>query len=398
MASTREKYTSKGQRYYEIRVSRGRGKARMTTRWYVPDGWSQRAINRELIKISAEFERRCTTGEIVSRDEQKKSDLLKRQEAAKILTLKQYAEQVFMPAKTITLAENTRESYQSNLNTWILPRLGQIKLPEIKAADISALLLDMQAQGKALSTVLTNYTILNQLFKMAYIADDIDRNPMDRVQRPHARKGEMRNEQPKAYTAEELHQILNALNNEPLKWQALIRLIADTGIRRGECCGLRWKYCDFKKNTITIKGNLCYTKAKGVYLDTPKADQSRVIDVDPDVMQLLRLLQVEQAESCISPFVFSQEGSSEPMNPQSPTRFFHTFGKKYGIPDFHPHKLRHTFASVAIAAGADIASVSGKLGHSDMALTLRWYTHTNAEGMKRAGELFREAVNAAATG
>ena len=86
------------------------------------------------------------------------------------------------------------------------------------------------------------------------------------------------------------------------------------------------------------------------------------------------------------------------MNPQSPTRFFHTFGKKYGIPDFHPHKLRHTFASVAIAAGADIASVSGKLGHSDMALTLRWYTHTNAEGMKRAGELFREAVNAAATG
>ena len=58
----------------------------------------------------------------------------------------------------------------------------------------------------------------------------------------------------------------------------------------------------------------------------------------------------------------------------------------------HPHKLRHSFASVAITNGADIASVSEALGHSDKAVTLRMYTHADQESIKRAGEVFREAL------
>lgn len=67
--------------------------------------------------------------------------------------------------------------------------------------------------------------------------------------------------------------------------------------------------------------------------------------------------------------------------------------EKNGIDHFHPHKLRHTFASVAITAGADIASVSEILGHSDKALTLRIYTHADTDSIKRASDIFREAVN-----
>ena len=80
------------------------------------------------------------------------------------------------------------------------------------------------------------------------------------------------------------------------------------------------------------------------------------------------------------------------MHPQSPTRRFKTYGEKYNISDFHPHKLRHTFASVAITSGADIASASGKLGHSDSAVTLRMYTHANQEAIKNAGSIFRSAL------
>lgn len=68
------------------------------------------------------------------------------------------------------------------------------------------------------------------------------------------------------------------------------------------------------------------------------------------------------------------------------------FGERYGINDLHPHKLRHSFASVAITSGADIASVSEKLGHSDKAVTLRMYTHADAECMKRASNIFRDAL------
>ena len=62
------------------------------------------------------------------------------------------------------------------------------------------------------------------------------------------------------------------------------------------------------------------------------------------------------------------------------------------IKGLHPHMLRHSFASVAITNGADIASVSEKLGHSDKAVTLRMYTHADEASISRASDIFREAI------
>ena len=88
MPSTRKKVNKSGQTFYEIRVSRGRGKSYLTKRWYVPEGWSQRAIDRELASVAAEFERQCSNGEIISRAEQREKDAQEAAEAARILTLK----------------------------------------------------------------------------------------------------------------------------------------------------------------------------------------------------------------------------------------------------------------------------------------------------------------------
>lgn len=395
MPSIREKQTKDGRTFYEIQVSRGRSRSRLTSRWYPPEGWSKKAIDRELTKVAAEFERRCDNGEAISRAEQKEKDLLQKQEAAKIQTLRQYGERVFMPAKAVTISENSRSSFQGNLDCWIYPALGEMKMPDITAANISALLLDMQAQGKAHATCIKVYTVLKSLFKMAYLSDIIQKNPMDKVERPKQRKDEVRGIEAEAYTIEEVKHILSCLEKEPLKWQALIRLLVDTGIRRGECCGLQWKDVDFKGSTITVAGNLCYTPQKGVYLDTPKNGKTRIIDVDADVIALLQQLRQQQASHALSAFVFTQDNSPEPMHPQSPTRYLKKFAARYGIDDLHPHKLRHSFASIAITNGADIASVSEKLGHSDKAVTLRMYTHADAESMKRASQIFRDALKKA---
>ncbi len=395
MPSIRKNTTKAGKDFYEIRVSRGRGKSYLSTRWYVPDGWSQKAITRELAKVAADFERRCDAGEVISRSEQKENDLLQMQEAAKIMTLRRYGETVFMPSKTVTISENSRCSFQGNLDHWIYPALGDLKMPDITPANISALLLSMQSQGKSHGTCVKVYTILNSLFKMAYMSDTIPKNPMDKVERPKPRKGEMQKTGVEAFTAEELSHILSCLDQEPLKWRAMVRLLADTGIRRGECCGLQWKDIDFQNNLITIAGNLCYTPDKGIYLDTPKNGKTRTIDIDPGVTDLLHQLRIEQAGHAISSFVFTQENSPEPMHPQSPTRYLKQFSERYGIPGLHPHKLRHSFASVAITNGADIASVSEKLGHGDKAVTLRMYTHADQESIKRASQIFRDALKKA---
>lgn len=300
MASTRIRTTKDGQTFYEIRVSRGRARSYLTTRWYPPAGWSQKAIDRALTKEAAEFERRCHEGEVTSRAEQKENDLRQKQEIAKIQTLRQYGEKVFMPAKTVTMSENGRCAYQGNLDHWIYPTLGELKMPDITAADISALLLSMQSAGKANATCVKVYTILHSLFKMAYMSDVLSVNPMDRVERPKPRKSERRDKPIEAYTASELQRIFSAIDTEPLKWRVLMRLLIDTGIRRGECCGLQWKDIDFSACTVTISGNLCYTPQKGVYLDTLKSGKVRTIDVAPEIIGLLRELRLEQSREAIS--------------------------------------------------------------------------------------------------
>ena len=392
MASKRLKITKDGRRYYEIRVSRGRGQSYLVSRWYVPEGWSARAIERELAKQAADFERRCKSGEVLSHTERKEKEKREAQEAAAIQTLKQYGEGVFMPAKAVRCSENTRSSFQGMLNKHIYPVLGDIKMPDIKSAQITKLLLNVQAEGKAHATVVKIYNILNLLFKMAYLGDMIDRNPMDKVERPRPRKEEVCSGEVESYTAEELRYILQCVDKEPLKWRAMLHLLIDTGIRRGEACGLQWKHINFANHSITIAGNLCYTAEKGIYLDTPKSRKIRTIDIDPAITALLWELRLDQSQKAISQYVFTQEGSIEPMHPQTPTRYMQKFAKRYGIEHLHPHKLRHSFASVAIVNGADIASVSEKLGHADKSTTLWLYTHADQESIKQASNIFREAI------
>ena len=315
MASSRKLFTKEGTPFYEISVSRGRDKSRLSTRWYPPIGWSQRAIDKELKKQEAAFEKAVKEGKILSKEEQKEQERIKAQEYAQIKTLKQYCESVFMPTITIDCSENTRSSYQGNLDKWIYPALGDFKITEVTAAQIDSLFLSMKSQGKSHSTVIKVYNILFGIFKRAYKHDIIEKNPMDKVTRPEPRKDEIRSQEPESYTAEEIIHIWNSLEHEPLKWRAYVRLLIDTGARRGEICGLQWKNVDFKENKITISGNLCYTKEKGVYLDTPKNGKIRTVDVDPAVMALLTQLRREQFQKYFAPYVFTQEDYPDPMHP-----------------------------------------------------------------------------------
>lgn len=391
MPSIRKRTTKDGRDFYEITVSRGRSMPRLFSRWYVPEGWSQRAIDRELAKRAAEFERQCKAGEIVSRKEKRQQEAQEAAEAAKIQTVRRYGEKVFMPAKAVTMSENSRASFQSSLNTWIYPVIGDKRLPDVSPADLSALLLEIQAAGKSHATAVKVYTVLHTLFKMAYLSDEIPRNPMDKVSRPVPRKDEIRETEAQALTVEELRAVLEALEAEPLKWQALVHVLIDTGCRRGECCGLKWEDVDLEGRVLTIRRNLCYTPQKGVYVDTPKSGKVREVDIGPETAALLASLRGQSKGG----YVFTREDGVEPMHPQSPTRYLKKLSAKCGVPDLHPHKLRHTFASVSILAGADVASVSEALGHSDKAVTLRMYTHADAESRRRAAQLFREAIKKA---
>ena len=395
MASIKQMETKDGRRFFQICVSRGYGKAPYKTRWYWPDGWSKRTAEREAAKQAAAFELACKNGEVLKRAQEREKAAREAAEAAKLKTVRQYADGVFMPTKEATFSENARSSYRMFLDKHILPVLGDVLLVEVSPAMISKLLIDFQRAGYAHATTVKLYNILNGIFEMAFLDDSIPMNPMLKVKRPAPRKDEQpKEESDKAYTVQELSYILSCAAQEPLQWQTYISLAADTGLRRGECCGLQWSDIDFKAGAVTVRRNLQYTAAAGVYATSPKNGKVRVVDVGPDTLALLKQLREKQAQSCISKWCFTQEGTAEPMHPQSPTRYFQKFGQRYGVKDFHPHKLRHSSASIAITSGADVVSVSERLGHSDTAVTLRMYAHANEESIRRAGQTVRDALKA----
>lgn len=394
MASTEKVINTKGEVVYKVRASGGRGK-RVTRNWKPEPGWSSKTIQRELNKFAAHLEGSLKCGETLTRQETLERDRAARLEAAQIKTLQQYVDGVFMPAKNVTFSENARSSYESYFRLHILPTLGDIPLEDITPAMINHLILDFQQTHAHASTVKL-YNILNGVFGMAFLDETIQINPMARVSRPKPRKDEApQDESEKAYTIEQLRYILKCVEGEPLKWQVFIYLLADTGMRRGECGALQWADIDFKAGTVTIRRNVQYTVAAGVYITTPKTGKIRTVDIGPDTLGLLRQLQQEQAASCISKWIFTQNQTPEIMHPQTPTRYFQKFSKKYGVADFHPHKLRHTSASAAIVNGADVASVAARLGHSDTSTTLRLYSHANEESVRRAGQIVRDALKEA---
>ena len=400
MAYTKLKMIPKtGKKYYECQFSRGRGKGYITRRFYPEPTWSDKYAKRELAKFVADIQRQIESGDIVSRKEEKERQAAAKEELLKLKTVRGYITDVFMPTKTITVSENTRASYQSNIDHHILPYIGDYMMVEVTPALIQKTLTDFQKAGHAHESCVKLYNILNGIFDMANRDDTVPCNPMEKVNRPAQNKDAKKpSEADKALTVEQLGYLLKCLSEAPLKWQTYIQLAIDLGARRGELVGLKWTDIDFDNQTVTICRNVGYTPQKGVFFNNPKNGKAREVDLGPESIELLKKLRQEQASTCMSEYVFTQDGQTSVMHPDSPTRYFAKFGKKYGIENFHPHLLRHTSASVAITHGADVVSVSARLGHSDPAVTLRMYSHANKESIRRSGQIIRDALKAVANG
>ena len=114
----------------------------------------------------------------------------------------------------------------------IYPIIGDLLIENVTPSMITSLLAEKQKQGLKKSSLDKYWIVMSGLFKMAYNDDTISKNPMDKAIRPRESKqnSEMKACE-KAYTLEELRYILKCLDNEPLKWQTYINLLADTGMR-----------------------------------------------------------------------------------------------------------------------------------------------------------------------
>lgn len=197
---------------------------------------------------------------------------------------------------------------------------------------------------------------------------------------------------------EQVRHVLELLENEPIKWKTIMYLLIYSGIRRGELLGLEWKDIDFHNKVIHIRRTSQAVDHMGIITKSPKNDTSyRTIKLSDTVLNLLREYQQywQERRTELDDYwqdniqIILADGSTQtvpndrlftkvdstPMNPYSVTDWVRKFVKRNNLPHFTPHSLRHTHATLLIAEGVSIPTVSRRLGHSSINTTSKIYIH-----------------------
>ena len=219
-------------------------------------------------------------------------------------------------------------------------------------------------------------------------------NAVNRATLPKARRSEVNYFQPEEITA-----IVQALESEPLKWKLITYLLLVTGCRRGEIMGLKWDRVHLDKRYLVIDNNLRYSKARGIYEETPKTGETRYISIPAETVDLLREYHAEQEQLRKlngdrwrnTGFVFTRD-DGRAMHPDSITAWLAKFSKRHGLPHINPHAFRHTVASILIANHTDVVTVARQLGHSSATTTETYYAHLIEQSRVQASECIADVM------
>ena len=281
----------------------------------------------------------------------------------------------------------TLSTYQSRVDSHIVPALGKIKLSALNATQIQKLYNDLHREKELSPKTIKNvHGILHKALEQAVKLRYIGLNPADACTLPRMEKKEI-----KPLTENEITAFLAEIREgEPLKNLFTVALF--TGMREGEICGLSWDAVDFIFDTITVKQLLSKEKKKGGvhYIAPTKNDRIRILTVAPFVMQILKEVFREQKNQRIAAgLAWENEWNlvfTNPMGrfiqPAYALRRFKAAAARIGRPDARFHDLRHTYAVTALQEGDDVKTVQEKLGHATASFTLDVYGHVS-EKMKK---------------
>ena len=182
------------------------------------------------------------------------------------------------------------------------------------------------------------------------------------------------------WTPDELRRFLDMIRGNP--WEPLLRLLAMTGLRRGEAAALRWSDIDLGARRLTV--NQAVVAVDGVeVIDVPKSRRSRrVVDLDTETVEVLRQLRLRQKEDRLSLGLrwrsddrVAALADGTPVRTHSIGQAFQRLLARTDLPRIRLHDLRHTHATHLLAAGANPRIVSERLGHASVGFTLDTYGH-----------------------
>jgi len=233
-------------------------------------------------------------------------------------------------------------------------------------------------KGLNSKTILHHHRLISAILNKAIKWQVLLSNPASRVELPRVRYKEAAH-----YDEEQVLCMFELLAHGPLKYQAAIYIALYGGLRLGEVTGLEWKDIDFTEKTLSISKSRQYVTGLGTYDKEPKTERGiRKIDLSSGVLDILDRYKEEQdnertnlGNKWVDSGKIFVQWNGMPMFPQTPSKWFAKWLAQMGLPKITFHQLRHSHAFILIANGVDIATVSRRLGHAKISITIDTYTH-----------------------
>jgi integrase len=302
----------------------------------------------------------------------------------------------------LRLAPTTVASYRKNVRLHVAPYIGELRLDQLTGSRLSRLYRQLEQSGRvdgngglSARTVRYVHTIIHAGLGAAVRDGLLARNPADAADPPTAKQAASPEIHP--WQAEQLRAFLAWSQAHDDADYAAWLLLSMTGMRRGEALALQWRDVDFDKGRLTVRRAATLVKVKGegerIIVGKPKGGKSRVVDLDPGTLAVLR---ARRAFLATVSLVLARDDAlvlgTLDGQVRHPERFSRTWDYRIGqiakaLGDTAPprvrlHDLRHTHATLLLRDGQPVKVVSERLGHASPVITLQVYAHV-MPGMQR---------------
>ena len=299
-----------------------------------------------------------------------------------------------------TIRASTYSTYESLIRTQIKPRIGSVRLQDLNSFVLNALYDDLLSAGRrdgkgGLSPASVRYvhSVIRKALNDAVKENLVPRNVADAARPPRVQGANIR-----TWSARELRTFFDHVRCDRL--YAAYVVAGTTGMRRGEVLGLRWQDLDLDAGRASVAQTLIVVGGYEVQFSEPKTARGRrMVALDPATGAALREQRERQMlERALMAdayhdhdLVFCRE-NGKPLHPDAFSDAFWRHAKAAGLPRIRFHDLRHTHATLALAAGVHPKVVSERLGHASITITLDTYSHAIPAMQETAASLVASLV------
>jgi len=297
-------------------------------------------------------------------------DLGRDLEGAKI-TLNEYLDRWLETAVRPRVRPKTFQDYQGMLHRYVRPILGERVLAGLRPLDLQTMCQQMTERGLSARTVRYAHVVVTSAMQHAVRWRLLLENPADGLKVPQQQRNEMR-----SLAVDQARTLLKAV--EGTKYGPVLAVALTTGMRPSEYLGLKWQDVDWARQTISIVRSIQRLNGKWCFSDTKRSRSRRPIKLQSWIVALLRDLQTKACAQDLYPeaddLVF-RTPSGQPINADYLAKQFRSILDLAGVPRMRLYDLRHSAATIALAAGVSPKVVSEQLGHASTAFTLDTYAH-----------------------